>query len=103
MPGTYERWSKTRMADVVVDPKVRPDAIKQYWFMLLQHLGSVGCYRVGRTFGSTTTLAIRVLDHRSSVPGMTLLTRLRAHVGSGVRRGGGGDAGLLDRVARRRA
>jgi hypothetical protein len=25
--ATYERWSKTRMANVVVDPKVRPDAI----------------------------------------------------------------------------
>src|SRR6187401_3242653 len=26
-PGTYERWSKTRMANVVTDPKQRPDAI----------------------------------------------------------------------------
>ena len=26
-PATYERWSKTRMANVVRDPKVHPDAI----------------------------------------------------------------------------
>jgi hypothetical protein len=26
-PGTYARWSKTRMANVVVDPKVHPEAI----------------------------------------------------------------------------
>src|SRR4249919_3654800 len=26
-PATYERWNKTRMANVVRDPKVHPDAI----------------------------------------------------------------------------
>jgi len=26
-PAIYERWSKTRMADVVRDPKIHPDAI----------------------------------------------------------------------------
>ncbi|HWE51893.1 MAG TPA: hypothetical protein VG273_19015, partial [Bryobacteraceae bacterium] len=26
-PGTYERWSKTRMANVIRDPKIHPDAI----------------------------------------------------------------------------
>ena len=26
-PGMYERWSKTRMANVVRDPKVHPEAI----------------------------------------------------------------------------
>ena len=25
--ATYERWAKTRMANVVVDPRVRPDAV----------------------------------------------------------------------------
>ena len=26
-PATYERWKKTRMANVVQDPKVHPEAI----------------------------------------------------------------------------